>query len=91
MWSMSVSRCIRGPTYSHPLVEIRKYHTEWKEVLLVQGVGVLTSRLVVGEQKKGLQSVENLLSKVIHYRFCEQSNGLPSGTATEFLRLTTRT
>ena len=58
---------------------------------MVQGVGVLTRRLVVGEQKKGSWSVENPLSKVIHYSFCDQSNGLPLGTATEFLRLTSRT
>lgn len=32
---------------------------------MVQGVGALTRRLVVGEQNKGLWSVENPLSKVI--------------------------
>lgn len=58
---------------------------------MVQGVGALTRRLVVGEQKKGSRSIENTLSKVIHYSFCDQSNGLPSGTETEFLRLTSRT
>ena len=46
-------------------MEIREYHTEWKEILLVQGVGALTRRLVVGEQKKGSLSVEKPLSKVI--------------------------
>ena len=56
---------------------------------MVQGVGALTRRLVVGEQKKGSLTLEKPLSKVIHYSFCDQSNGLPSGTATEFLRLTT--
>ena len=56
---------------------------------MVQGEGTLTRRLVVGEQKKGSLTLEKPLSKVIHYSFCDQSNGLPSGTATEFLRLTT--
>ena len=66
MWSMWVSFCIHGLTYRPPLVEIRKYHTEWKEILLVQGVGALTGRLVVGEQKKGSWSAEKPLSKEIH-------------------------
>ena len=89
MWSMWVSFCIHGLTYRPSLVETRKHHTEWKEILLVQGEGTLTRRLVVGEQKKGSLTLEKPLSKVIHYSFCDQSNGLPSGTATEFLRLTT--